>query len=136
MPTTPITPIYTIVCPFCHTYTLHLCGYQLLFTSPTAKQSRTDFSHVLEDAVQPFKLQHNQQIPVLQYPHAHFLQSTTSYDSSVQFSAVDTYASYLKSVYTREKQPLYKWMKVKPKKYIHLTLIKRGTLQNKRLINL
>ena len=78
----------------------------------------------------------NAQTISLQYPHADFLQSTTSYDSSVQFSAVDTYASYLKSVYTREKQPLYKWMKVKPKKYIHLTLIKRGTLQNKRLINL
>ena len=45
-----------------------------------------------------------------------------------QFSAVDTYASYLKSVYTREKQPLYKWMKVKPKKYIHLTLIEKGNI--------
>ena len=42
----------------------------------------------------------------------------------VQLSAVDTYASYLKSVYTREKLPIYdKWPQVKSKKYINLALI-------------
>ena len=42
----------------------------------------------------------------------------------VQLSSVDTYASYLKSVYTREKLPIYdKWPQVKSKKYINLALI-------------
>ena len=42
----------------------------------------------------------------------------------LQLSAVDTYASYLKSVYTREKLPIYdKWLQVKSKKYINLALI-------------
>ena len=75
--------------------------------------------------MQPFNLRHDQQIPVLQHPHAKFLLSTTSYNSGVQFYAVDTYASYLRSVYTREKQPMYKWMKVKPKTYINLILIEK-----------
>ena len=39
--------------------------------------------------------------------------------------AVDTYASYLKSVYKGENLPIYdKWPQVKSKKYITLTLIK------------
>ena len=42
----------------------------------------------------------------------------------MQLSAVDTYASYLKSVYTREKLQVYdKWPQVKSKKYINLALI-------------
>ena len=43
-----------------------------------------------------------------------------------QFSAVDIYASYLKSVYTRGKLPIYdKWPPVKSKKYINLALIEK-----------
>ena len=39
---------------------------------------------------------------------------------------VQQYASYLKSVYTREKQPVYdKWLPVKSKKYINLALIEK-----------
>ena len=41
-------------------------------------------------------------------------------------SAVNTYASYLKSVYTREKLQVYdKWPQVKSKKYINLALIQK-----------
>ena len=37
---------------------------------------------------------------------------------------IDTYASYLKSVYTREKLPLYdKWPQVESKKFVNLALI-------------
>ena len=44
----------------------------------------------------------------------------------MQSSAVDTYASYLKSVYTKGKQPLYdKWPHVKSKKYINLAFIEK-----------
>ena len=44
----------------------------------------------------------------------------------MQTSAVDTYASYLKSVYTREKLPVYdKWPQVKSKKYINLALVEK-----------
>ena len=43
-----------------------------------------------------------------------------------QTSAVNTYASYLKSVYTREKLQVYdKWPQVKSKKYINLALIQK-----------
>ena len=39
---------------------------------------------------------------------------------------VQQYASYLKSVYTREEQPVYdKWLPVKSKKYINLALIEK-----------
>ena len=45
---------------------------------------------------------------------------------TIQSSAFDTYASYLKSVYTREKLPIYdKWPHVKSKKYINLALIQK-----------
>ena len=41
-------------------------------------------------------------------------------------SPIDTYASYLKSVYTREKLPIYdKWPLVKSKKFINLALIEK-----------
>ena len=44
----------------------------------------------------------------------------------VQTTAVNTYASYLKSVYTREKLHVYdKWPPVKSKKYINLALIEK-----------
>ena len=48
------------------------------------------------------------------------------YNSGVQLPAVDSYAFYLKSVYTREKLPIYdKWPRVKSKKYINLALIEK-----------
>ena len=92
---------------------------------PPAKRPRTDIlqslQHCVEHTIQQFDFQHNHQTPVLQYPSA---QSTTPYNPAVQFSAVDTYASYLKSVYTREKLPFYnKWPQVISKKYINLALI-------------
>ena len=46
-----------------------------------------------------------------------------------QLDALNTYASYLKSVYTREKLPIYdKWPPVKPKKYINLVIISKNEL--------
>ena len=43
----------------------------------------------------------------------------------VQTSAVNTYASYLKSVYTREKLQVYdKWPQVKSMKYIKSSTVK------------
>ena len=46
-----------------------------------------------------------------------------------QLNALNTYASYLKSVYTREKLPVYdKWPPVKPKKYINLGIITKNEL--------
>ena len=55
-----------------------------------------------------------------------FLKATTSYNSGVHCSAIHTYASYLKSVYTRKKLPIYdKWPQVKSKKYINLALIEK-----------
>ena len=48
---------------------------------------------------------------------------------SIQTSAVDTYASYLKSVYTREKLQVHdKWPLVKSKKYINLALIEKENM--------
>ena len=39
---------------------------------------------------------------------------------------MDTYANYLKSIYTREKLPIYdRWPQVKSKKYINLALIQK-----------
>ena len=48
---------------------------------------------------------------------------------SIQTSAVNTYASYLKSVYTREKLQVYdKWPQVESKKYINLALIQKENI--------
>ena len=61
-------------------------------------------------------------------PTMHFRQGYPLTHSSSQFSAsaVESYASYLKSVYTREKLPIYdKWPQVKSKKYINLALIEK-----------
>ena len=61
-------------------------------------------------------------------PTMHFRQGypLTHFSSQFSASAVDTYASYLKSVYTREKLPIYdKWPQVKSKKYINLALIEK-----------
>ena len=46
-----------------------------------------------------------------------------------QLNALNTYASYLKSVYAREKLPVYdKWPPVKPKKYINLAIIEKNEI--------
>ena len=62
------------------------------------------------------------------YPQARFMQCTTP---CCQLFAFDTYASYLKSVYTREtKLPIYeKWPQVKSKKYINLALIEKEDIR-------
>ena len=47
----------------------------------------------------------------------------------VQTSAVNTYASYLKYIYTREKLQVYdKWPQVESKKYINLALIQKKNI--------
>ena len=46
-----------------------------------------------------------------------------------QLDALNAYASYLKSVYTRAKLLVYdKWPPVKPKKYINLTIIEKNKI--------
>ena len=78
--------------------------------TPT-KQPRTDDL----PAQQPSDFQQDHQTP--HYPHEQPVEES---------SAVDTYASYLKSVYTRGKLPIYdKWPQVKSKKFINLALITR-----------
>ena len=68
----------------------------------SAEPPKTKPQHPLEHAVQPSDFQHDHQTPLLQY------------------------ASYLKSVYTQEKLPVYdKWPHVKSKKYINLALIEK-----------
>ena len=80
----------------------------------------------LEYTVQHFNFKYNHQIPALQYPRTQFEQTTIPFNPGVQFSAVDTYVSYLKSIYTREKLPIYdKWPQVKSKRYINLVLIEK-----------
>ena len=59
-------------------------------------------------------------------------KDTNPYNSVRQLSAVDIYASYLKSVYTREKLPIYdKWPKTKSKKYINLAFIEKDDITRK-----
>ena len=56
----------------------------------------------MQPTVQPVCFQYNHQTPMLKY------------------------ASYLKSVYTQKKLPIYdKWPQVKSKKYINLALIEK-----------
>ena len=102
------------------------------FCQPTligANQSRTDIMQPqfpFEHTIQRFDFQHKYQTPVLQYPHMQILDSASPYNSGEQFSAVGTYASYLKSVYTQKKLLLYdRWPHVKSKKYINLALIEK-----------
>jgi len=53
-------------------------------------------------------------------------QSPTYYNSGAQCSPLDFYATYLKSVYTRDKLPMYdRWPHVKSKKYINLALLEK-----------
>ena len=69
---------------------------------PSAKRPRTIMTSLHSQTMQSFYFQHYHQTPLLQY------------------------ASYLKSVYTREKLPIYdKWPHVKSKKYINLALIQK-----------
>ena len=95
---------------------------------PQAKWPRMDImepKYCLEYTLQPLDFQQDHQTSV-EYPHAHIVHSTTPYNSCVQLCAVDTYTSYLKSVYTQEKLPIYdKWPQVKAKKYINLALIEK-----------
>ena len=89
---------------------------------PAAKRPRTSnflpFQHPLEHTIHFQK--HPQSIPGCSQAHL----CTTEL-----LFAVDTYASYLKSVYTREKLPIYdKWPQLKAKKYINLALIERGDI--------
>ena len=91
---------------------------------PSAKRPRTEnvlqSYHRLEHTIH---FQQNHQT-LAGYPQARFMQCTTP---CCHLFAFDTYASYLKSVYTREtKLPIYeKWPQVKSKKYINLALIER-----------
>ena len=56
----------------------------------------------------------------------HELESVSQPISTPSSLPIDTYATYLKSVYTREKPPIYdKWPRVKSKKYINLALIEK-----------
>ena len=78
---------------------------------PPAKRHRTDIFTTQEHTMQTCDFQHTHQTP------------------GVQTSAVDTYTSYLKSVYTRAKLPVYdKWPQVKSKKYINLALIQKDNI--------
>ena len=81
--------------------------------SPPSKRPKTDNAfQSLEHTIQDFQQGH--QTPV-QYPDA---------QPGGQSSAIDTYASYLKSVYTRETLPIYdKWPYLKSKKYVNLALV-------------
>ena len=87
---------------------------------PSAKRPRIDNvlqSHHRYHLEHPIHFQQNHQTQVC------FMQCTTP---CCRLFAVDSYASYLKSVYTREKLPIYdKWPQVKSKKYINLALIEK-----------
>ena len=54
------------------------------------------------------------------------------YNPGGQCSAFHTYAEYLKSVYTRDKLPIYdRWPQVKSKKYINLALLEKENITKK-----
>ena len=78
---------------------------------PPAKRPQTD---ILQHLATRLENTHSELVGVSQPP-------------STSFSLpVDIYVSYLKSVYTREKLPVYdKWPQVKSKKYINLALIEK-----------
>jgi len=103
------------------TATTPTCNYTSVAASSCLQSSTVSLQshHPLDHTLKQFYFQ----VPVLQYPHTQFVQSTTPYNSA---SAVDDYASYLMSLYTREKQPIYdKWPQVKSKEYINLALIEK-----------
>ena len=78
---------------------------------PPAKRPRTD---ILQHLAIRLENTHSELVGVSQL-------------TSTSFSLpVDIYVSYLKSVYTQEKLPIYdKWPQVKSKKYINLALIEK-----------
>ena len=103
------------------TATTPTCNYTSVAASSCLQSSTVSLQshHPLDHTLKPFYFQ----VPVLQYPHTQFVQSTTPYNSA---SAVDDYASYLMSLYTRDKLPIYdKWPQVKSKEYINLALIEK-----------
>ena len=78
---------------------------------PPAERPKPDILQLQEHTMQTCDFQHNHQPP------------------GVQTSAVNTYASYLKYIYTREKLQVYdKWPQVKSKKYINLALIQKKNI--------
>ena len=78
-----------------------------------------------EDTLPPTKIP---RIDVSQPP----AQSPTCYNPGGQCSALHTYAEYLKSVYTRDKLPIYdRWPQVKSKKYINLALLEKENITKK-----
>ena len=83
---------------------------------PPTKRPRTDDLRPQPLLEQPSDFHQGHQMP------EHYQQAQPVRQSS----AVDTYASYLKSVYMRQKLPLYdKWPQVKSKKFVNLALITR-----------
>ena len=81
---------------------------------PPAKRPRTD---ILQHLATRLENTHSELVGVSQ-------------PTSTSFSLpVDTYVSYLKSVYTREKLQVYdKWPQVESKKYINLALIQKKNI--------
>ena len=89
---------------------------------PSSRPGILQSHHPLERTIQQLDVQHNRQMPMGN-------QHTQPTNSGWQSSAVVIYASYLKSVYTREKQPIYdKWPQVKSKKFINLALIEKDDI--------
>ena len=87
---------------------------------PPAKRPRTD---ILQHLATRLENTHTELVGVSQ-------------PTSTSFSLpVDTYVSYLKSVYTREKLPVYdKWPQVKSKKYINLALIEKEDITKREAV--
>ena len=111
------TPMYTSVGTSC-------CPSLPLAFSPGAREP------VNEDTLPPAK---KPRIDVSHPP----AQSPPYYNPGGQCSAFHTYAEYLKSVYTRDKLPIYdRWPQVKSKKYINLALLEKENITKKRQISL
>ena len=101
--------------PLSNPYSQHPPASSCVPITPTKRPRADDLpaQHLLK---QPSDFCQGHQIP------EHYQQAQPVRQSS----AVDTYASYLKSVYTRQKLPLYdKWPQVKSKKFVNLALITR-----------
>ena len=83
---------------------------------------------------EPILIQHSESIPTEQSaPTVSRHSSSTPYQQSelslASSSAIELYASYLKSVYTKQKLPMYdKLPQIKVKKYINLALIGKDNI--------
>ena len=64
----------------------------------------------------------------LQPPHQPGLSSPPAKRPRQDITPVLQYASYLRSVYTSKKPPVYRWPQVKCKKYINLALIEKDDI--------